>query len=203
MEANLATSLCSCGEAAPHVIANRATADGVAVQIWHDGCVTGRFGRVLPGVPCVRPRTPEAVERERAASRLLSDDLSLYDLAELPRLYAACRRVAARGGDRKALYAVLAAHAKPAIPFSWVAYATDRDGKPTVRVARLDRIRWPGLAVWHERGRYELMEIHRGTALGARSREALESTGFSFGSQRELCAHLFAVARQLNGTEAE
>jgi hypothetical protein len=190
----MTANTCSCGESAPHVIANRATADGISVQIWHDGCVTGRFGRALPGVPCVRPRTPEAVERERAAARLLCDDLSLYDLAELPRLYAACRRVAARGGDRKALYAVLAEGTKPSIPFSWVAYATDRDGKPTVRVARLDRIRWPGLVVWHERGRYELMALRRGTALGARSHEALEATGFSFGSQRELCAHLFAVA---------
>jgi hypothetical protein len=65
-------------------------------------------------------------------------------------------------------------------------------------VARLDRIRWPGLTVWHERGRYEIMAIRNGVALGARSREALETTGISFDSQRELCDYLFANARPLH-----
>jgi hypothetical protein len=38
------TTACSCGETAPHVIARRETADGIAIQIWHDGAVTGRHG---------------------------------------------------------------------------------------------------------------------------------------------------------------
>lgn len=196
------TALCSCGESAPHVIATRHTADGIAVQIWHDGCVTGRFGIALPGVPCVRPRTAEAIERERAAASLLADEVSLYDLAELPRLYAACRRAACGDGNRKAMYAALAAPAKPSIPFSWVTYATDAAGVPTLRVARLDRIRWPGLVVWHERGRYELLMIRHGVALGARSREALHDTGFKFDTQAELCEHLFSIARSLTGAAA-
>lgn len=91
---------CSCGQTESHVIARRNTADDVAVEIWHDGCVTGRFGRALPGVPCVRPRTQEAVEREIVAARLFSDKVSLYNLAELPALYTECRRVARNSLNR-------------------------------------------------------------------------------------------------------
>lgn len=79
------TTICSCGETTAHVIARRETADGIAVQIWHDGAVTGRYGRALPGIPVARPRTAEAIERERGAARLLADEVSLYNFAELPR----------------------------------------------------------------------------------------------------------------------
>lgn len=186
-------TVCTCGEATPHVIAKRETADGIGVWIWHDGAITGRHGRALPGVPITRPRTAKALELARITAYLISGDVEMYDCAELPRLYACARRVAARGGSRRDLCAALVEREQPVVRFAWCVYATDSTGAPTVRVARLDRIRWPGLVVWHERGRYELLVLRTGIALGARSHEALEPTGFSFGSQRELGEHLLTV----------
>lgn len=177
---------CPCGETAAHVIARRETADGIAVQIWHDGAVTGRHGRALPGVPVARPRTPGAVERERGAARLLADEVSLYDLAEVPRLYECARRVAAKGGGRRELIAAFAP-----IDLTWETYQVDRDGKPTVRVAQLDDIR---LAVWHECGVYTLFEIRRRGFPGcAHMEDVIFPTGFKFATQTALRAHLSTV----------
>lgn len=157
--------------------------------------VTGRFGRGLPGVTIVRPRTAEAIERERRAALLLADEVSLYDLAELPRLYDCARRVAAKGGGRREMLVAFAATKAPTVEFSWETYQTDRDGKPTVRVARLDRIRWPGYAVWHESGIYKLFAIaRRGFPGCAHMEEVLEPTGFEFKTQRDLCKHLHEIA---------
>src|SRR5512139_3438245 len=188
-------STCSCGETSNHVIAKRSTADGIAVQIWHDGMVTGRFGHGLPGVPIVRPRTAEAVERERRAASLFADEVILYDLAEVPRLYDCARRIAAKGGGRREFLAAFAAKDAPAVNFVWETYQTDRDGRPTVRVARLDRIRWPGYAVWHESGVYKLFAITRSGYPGcSHMEEVLEATGFEFKTQRDLCRHLYEIA---------
>lgn len=79
--------------------------------------------------------------------------------------------------------------AKPSPPrrasFVWTVEQADRDGRPTLRTCRLDRIRWPGLAVWHERGVYELVDIdRRGTCF---------PTGLRFRSQRALRAHLETI----------
>jgi len=185
---NTTTATCSCGETAPHVIARRETADGIAVQIWHDGAVTGRHGRALPGIPVARPRTAEAIERERSAARLLADEISLYDLAEVPRLYECARRVAAKGGGRRDLLASFAP-----IDLAWETYQTDRDGKPTVRVACLEEIR---LAVWHECGVYILFEIQRRGFPGcAHMEDVLIPTGFKFATQTALRAHLATLER--------
>lgn len=183
--------ICSCGESAPHVIARRSTADGIGVEIWHDGAVTGRLGRALPGVAICRPRSVKALESARLASSLISDDISMYDCAELPRIYDTARKVAARNGSRRDLTEALANGERPTVRFVWVTHATDSTGVVTCRVARLDRIRWPGLAVWHEGGRYLLMACVHHCAPGVRSGEVLVPTGFSFGSQRELTDHLF------------
>lgn len=187
------SAVCSCGESAPHVIAKRETADGIGVWIWHDGAITGRHGRAIPGVPVARPRTAKSLDLARIAAYLISGDVEMYDTAELPRLYACARKVAARGGSRCDMSKALAEGDQPAVRFSWCVYATDRTGAATVRVARLDRIRWPGLAVWHESGRYLLMACVQRSAPGARSAEVLEPTGFAFGSQRELSEHLLTV----------
>jgi hypothetical protein len=184
---------CSCGETLPHVIARRTTADGVSVEVWHDGAVTGRSGNALPGVPVARPRTASGLDLARRTATLFADEVSLYDVAELPRLYACARRLAERGGSPGHVRAVPSAEDVPALRLAWVTYQADRDDRPVVRVARLDRARWPGLAVWHERGKYELMALTWRAAPGARSEEVLEPTGFSFGSQRALRDHLFNV----------
>lgn len=98
---------CSCGDSTPHVIARRETLDGVRVEIWHDGAITGRIGRALPGVPIARPRTDQSLMLARKTAALFSGEVELYDVAELPRLYDCARRVAARGGlpgDVRGLY---------------------------------------------------------------------------------------------------
>lgn len=191
------TNTCSCGEPSPHVIAKRETADGIGVWIWHDGAITGRHGRGLPGVTIVRPRTAKALESARLAASLIGDDVAMYDAAELPRFYACARKVADRGGSRGDLLAMLSAGDRPTVIYSWQTYATDSTGAITCRVARLDRLRWPGLAVWHERGRYLLMTVVHRYAPGVRSGEVLVATGFSFGSQRELTHHLLTVQSAL------
>lgn len=187
-----ATPMCSCGCSERHVIAKRSTADGIDVRIWHDGAVTGRLG-ALPGVTIVRPRTLEAIERARRAAWLLAGEVETYDLSELPRLYTCARRLAAKGGGSPGeLRAAFAAEDAPAIHFAWETYQTDRDGKAVVRVARLDRIRWPGLAVWHEAGTYTLLAIVRCGIPGIlrAEEEVLGANGLTFATQRDLCRHL-------------
>jgi hypothetical protein len=174
---------CSCGERGAHVVARRETADGIAVQIWHDGAVTGRYGRALPGVPVARPRTTDAIERERAASNLIADEISLFGLSELPRLYACARRVAANGGGRSEMLAALSP-----VEIEWETYQAGRDGKPIVRVARFDDLR---LAVWHECGTYTVHAIVRSGFPGcAHIEDVLHPTGFSFSTQAALVAHI-------------
>jgi hypothetical protein len=77
---------------------------------------------------------------------------------------------------------------QPRILFRWVVQAADAAGRPTLRTAVLDRIRFPGLAVFHERGRYVIA-----SEVSWRS-GTYEPTGFAFGSQRELTAHLMQIA---------
>ena len=184
---------CSCGERTPHVTMRRVTADSVGVEVWHDGAITGRCGRALPGVPVARPRTAAALELARASAALVADLVELYEVSELPRLASCARRVAMASGTAGDVRAAFAVTNAPALRFSWTVYEADRDGTPTVRVARLDRIRWPGMVIWHERGKYELLVERNNPDTGARSRPALETTGFSFASQKELRAHLFDV----------
>jgi len=90
---------CSCGHAGLHRIAERETADGWVVCLWSDGAIAGRLGNSIPGVPIARPRTEATARVALAAGWLFLDEVALYDSAELPALYAAARRVAARGGS--------------------------------------------------------------------------------------------------------
>lgn len=79
--------------------------------------------------------------------------------------------------------------------FAWTTQETDRDGRPTLRTCVLDRMRWPGLAVWHERGRYQVMSIERH---GLDERTCFP-TGFSFATQRALVAHLESLLPRREG----
>lgn len=186
---------CSCGTSDAHVIAHRMTADGVRVELWDNGAVTGGYGLALPGVPIVRPKTPDARRVALEAAWMVAGDVALYDASEVAALYATARKVAQRGGGVADFHAALREPGTdvdaPRLALHWNVYETDRSGRTTVRVARLDRMRWPGLAVWHEKGKYQIMHVDRfATTHG--SSEVLRPTGISFGSQRELVAHLFA-----------
>ena len=189
---------CTCGNTAPHRVAWRRTADGVHVELWHDGALTGAGGLALPGVPIARPRTEEARRRTLAAGWLVvgelarpseAPDAALYDAADLPGLYAAARRLVARDlgatpGELRAAFAEAEERAALArFPVRWEYVA------PDCRVGHLPRIRWPGLAVWHERGVYEVMVERRGGS-GVHTSTALHPTGFRFTTLRDLVRHL-------------
>ena len=196
---------CSCGDAHPnHITASATLADGTRVVLLHGGALVGRTGHALPGVPVARPQTREAWERDLRAGSLALGEAPLYDLAELPALYRAARDAVAQNGvgalpgDVRAAHAAAAQRAeRPALKLAWQTYEADAYGRPTVRVAVLDRMRWPGLAVWHEKGRYELMGFvqpdARARGAGNRQPEVLTRTGFSFRTLRELADHLFTV----------
>ncbi len=183
--------ICTCGNETDHEIARRETADGVTVYLWSDGAVTGRMGFALRGVTLVRPKTAEAIRRERAAGWMLMGDVCLYDLDEVGALYDACRWAARRGLGVAGARERLVNSKGPRVTPHWEVYQTDRDGNPRVRVWRLPRIAWHGLAVWdevapgHSRGRYLVCTVDRdGVA---------ESTGMYFSNLRDLAAYLDEV----------
>lgn len=195
---------CTCGNAAPHRIAWRRTADGAHVELWHDGALTGAGGLALPGVPIARPRTEEARRQALAAGWLVVGELArttedpaaaLYDAAELPTLYATARRLVARApgvapGELRAAFAEAEERAAlERFPVRWETIA------PGCRVGHLPRIRWPGLAVWHERGVYEVMMVQHIAAMGERGGDALVPTGFRFTTLRDLVRHLMTEQR--------
>ena len=153
------------------VIARRSTADGKHVLLWSDGSLTWALGHAIKG--SAFPRTREQSERALRAGWLLLGDVELYDSNEIPTLVKAARWAADRDGLPGTMRARFAALTTPKGPKPvWTVLQTDRDGKPTLRVWRLPRLIWPGLAVWHERGKYEIM-------YDARRDGTYEPTGFS------------------------
>ena len=182
---------CTCGDPRPHTVMERQTFDGAYLELWHSGELTGRGGYGFPGVPIVRPRDEAARLLALDAGRLAIRESELFYADDVPALYAAARRLAARNpsalpGD---LRAAMADHDVPRIPIRWEVIAADNQDRTTVRIGHLPRLRWAGVAVWHERGRYEVMLL-KGGHLGQRS---WHGTGVTFTSQRDLFAHLAAM----------
>ena len=184
------TMTCSCGESKPHRIAARRTADDRPVELWSTGTVTGAMGFGLDGVLFARPRSPESREVALTAGWLLMGEVECYDRDELPALYAACRKVAAKGGRPGDVRAAMAVEAAPRIPIRWEVLQADRDGKATCRVGHLPRLMFAGTAIWHERGFYEVMYEYTGAVVGSRSRSSWHGSGITFTSQRELLRFL-------------
>lgn len=161
------------------VIKRRSTADGKDVLLWDDGSLTWALGYAIKG--CGFPRTEAQRAKGRKVGFLVLGDICLYDSSEVPLLIAAARWATARDGLPGTMRARFGSLTRPKVPrLVWTTIQADRDGKPTVRVARLSRLFWPGLAVWHERGRYEVVrEFPRGSG-------TFENTGFSSRTLREL-----------------
>lgn len=189
--------MCSCGETKPHVVMRRQTADGIEVCLWENGAVTGSMGIGLPRVPLARPKTPNAVSRAMSLGRLMVGDVEIYDAAELPALYDAAKRAAARDGLPGTMRRIFAEQASArqrlVIPLSWRTINTNNCGKVTERWARLPALRWPGLVVWDfcgsegsSGGRYQI--FHRIHSHG--KDETVATTGLSFRSLRDLFDHL-------------
>lgn len=77
------TAPCSCGDARPHVIVERRTADGVRVLLWSDGDVTGWAGHRLG------PRV-----RDLDVARVMMDEVCLEHRSAVGDLVRAAARVA-------------------------------------------------------------------------------------------------------------
>lgn len=180
---------CSCGNGAVHVVARRATFDGIGVELHSDGAVTGRLGSGIDGVPVARPRTATSRDLALRAGWLFVGECEVHNYTDLGALYEACRFVAARNGlpgDVRKRF-----HAERALVPAWTATATDRDGTPTERQWRLPRVLGRNLGVIDHvnhgaRGRYEVVTID------PQDRETCHATGFSFRTLAELSAHLRA-----------
>lgn len=146
---------CSCGTTEDHIVAQRSTADGKHVLLWSSGSLTWALGHAVRG--SAAPRTDAGRRAALRAGRLVLGELCIYDAAEVTPLVAAARWAAERDGLPGTMRARLAASQKPRLRPRWVTLSADRDGRPTCRVWRLPGLQYPGLAVWHERGRYEVM----------------------------------------------
>jgi hypothetical protein len=190
---NSALPVCSCGHDRAHVISRRLTADGISVELWSDGPITGRFGFALPGVPVVRPRTVESLHVALRAGRLLTGEVCLYDVTDLGDLYDACRWVAMRDGLPGDVRARIAEMRRPRLTPVWTVLSADRDGRPTLRSWRLPRLLLPGVAVWDHvsvgasGGRYEIAHEIPG------SRGSYRSSGIRFRTIAETCSHLLSL----------
>ncbi len=166
-------------------IATRKTAQGSIIHLWDDGAITWAMGRYIDGSS--HARTPEQIALARAAGWLVLGDVELYDDSEVPALIAAARWVAARGGEPGDVRDRL--HRPTALRPQWTVIEADRDGNPRVRCWKLPRLRWPGLSVWSDGGRYSLWREMARTGTYSR-------TGIEFTNLADLSRHLLSEARQ-------
>ena len=158
--------------------------------------MTAAFGMALRGLPIVRPRNPDALQRARTAGRLFLGEVELWNAHEAPALYDACRSVAAAGGLPGDVRARMRQGRRPTrkeVPrLSWVVEQATRNGAPTSRFAWLPRLRWPGMVVVDHcgaagsgRGRYHLMAHVPGAPP-----DVVRSTGCQFHTLEALWEHL-------------
>ena len=184
--------ICTCGEAHPHVAMRRKTSDAHSVVIWSDGAVTQELGYRFPGVPIVRPKAEADVDRERRASFMFAQWVSVYDLEELPGLYRAFREAARRGGDERMARDLYRQATRPRVPVVWTVTDADARGRPTERQTRLPRLRWPGMAVVDSMSspkRYSVVCVIPGT-------DTIQPySGLDFGTWAEVEAFLHTVPR--------
>jgi hypothetical protein len=183
------------------IIARRTTSDGKIVTLWSDGDLTFALGRGIPGL-----RFPRSALGLRAGW-LVMGEVELYDASEVALLAKAALGSAKRGelpGELrarifrsksqeaaaeigrggKALVSLGLAPKRMGLVPKWMTLETDRNGKPTLRVWKLPRLIYGGLAVWHERGTFEIMREappHSGTYV---------TTGFERKTLREVVALL-------------
>jgi len=157
---------CTCGEAHPHEVMRRTTADGISIHLESDGKVLGLMGRSLRDVPVRRPRTAESHRLALKAGRLFMNAVGLYSADEIGPLYADACEAARRGVEIRDVQRERK-NAPPEAPtLTWTTTRADARGKPTERQARLPRLLWPGMAVvdycgssGSKNGRYVL--LHR------------------------------------------
>jgi hypothetical protein len=194
---------CTCGEPEPHVIAHRLTYDGIGVNLWSDGAITGVLGLKLKGVPIRRPKTQEAAARLRKVGMLALGEVCIRKVDELPALIKAADKAASLDNMPGTLRRLMREEQdKPApIKLHWQTLTTDRNGRVTERVAVLPRLRWPGVAVWDycggpgsREGRYGIAYRSKGQGNLGASDVTYEPSGPSFKRLSEVFAFLHTLA---------
>jgi len=181
---------CSCGEHDNHVVRRCRTADDTGIAIWSNGAITLTFGHAIKGLPLRAPKSDEQAQLRRDAARLFAGEVSLYSLEECADLYKAALTVAKRGGLPGDVRAEFARISEPTIRFAWTTLETDRRGDWVVQCARLDRFRWPGVAIWRTRSHYEVLYVTRRP-----HGETYSEAGLLFRDQRALTKHLFSLLK--------
>lgn len=176
--------VCSCGIAELHEIARRRTADGHDVCLWSDGMVTRALGYHIRGVG---RRRAKPVEHELRIGWAVLDAAGVYDADELAELVGRYRRAFDANTDAKEARRAPRSRSRSGIVLRWTVYSADRDGRASVRYAALDRIRWPALVLWHERGLYSVL---RRRSTQGRASSTLDTTGFEARTLREILGAL-------------
>jgi len=167
--------MCTCGQQDNHRIARRVTADGHDVLFYSDGSVYGCMGIGRYGS---RPRNADRVEVYLRAAWLAAGEVCLYDQHEVRLLVVTARRAVQQITLQPLEYlrmSMAAGNRAPLRP-SWTTLETDRNGRPLVQCWVLPRMRWPGLAIWRQHGRYEVVFRIEG------SRGTYQTTGMFFRS---------------------
>lgn len=173
------------------VIARRKTYDGVGVELWSDGVVTGRLGYELPGVPLSRPRTVEAQDLALRAGWLFLGEVEIHGVDELGLLYQASKWAAERDGLPGTVRRRLRELTTPKVTPRWTVISADRDGRPTERYWQVPRLLVPSTAVWDyvsvgaSLGRYEIYRAVPGT-----KQETYAPSGIKFSTLAEVSAFL-------------
>jgi hypothetical protein len=148
-----------------NIIASQKTADDKTLYLWSDGDLTWGLGRAIKGV-----RLPR--KGDLTLGFLVLGELSVYDASEVPQLVKAAQKgglpgeVRARFGRQESGAKRRSAEKKARLGLvpKWTTLEADRGGHPTLRVWKLPKLVYGGLAVWHERGVYEVMrEASRGS----------------------------------------
>lgn len=190
-------SLCSCGESAKHVVRRCRTADDVGIAVWSDGAITLTFGHAVKGLPLRAPKSAEQTRLRIGAASLFAGEASLYSLEECADLYKAALIVAKRNGIPGDVRAEFARITEPKIRFLWTTIESDNRGDWVVQYTRLDRIRWPGVAIWRTRSHYEVVHAVRGSR-----DKTYSSSGIRFADQRALTKHLFSLVARAASDDA-
>lgn len=188
---------CSCGHAERHVLARRQTFDERHLDLWSDGSITNYFGQHLHGLPTGRSPSREKLD----AGWLFMGWVELFNFDEAPMLWRAALTVAKRGGQPGDVRDEFARLAEPRIHFQWTTTMGDRDGRWTEQQCRLDRFRWPGVAVFRDRSGYQVWYVDRVTALNRQAlkmvqEEVVRETGPRFTNLRDLTKFLYSIAKQ-------
>ncbi len=194
----MSVDACSCGDRSTHVVARRRTADDVGIALWSDATITHYFGHAIKGLPARKPATD--AQARISAAWLFAGEVGMFDLDECALLYKAALTVARRGGDPGDVRAEFARLTEPKIRFAWVTTEADRDGRWVEQMARLDRMRWPGVVVGRNRDGYEVLYERRVTCVSRDGSTQVivdhihETSGFRCGDQRALAKFLLSIA---------